>query len=98
MLMLAGIQFGFTIPILGWDALNILPIFMAATQAWQQSMTPATDMAQQKMLLFFMPIMMLVMFYNMPSALVLYWSTNTVIMIAQQLIQKKRAALKKMQK
>lgn len=78
--------------------LNILPIFMAAAQAWQQSMTPATDAAQQKMLLFFMPVMMLVMFYMMPSALVLYWSANTVIMIAQQLIQKKRAALKKMQK
>ena len=77
--------------------LNILPIFMAAVQAWQQSMTPATDAAQQKMLLFFMPVMMLVMFYSMPSALVLYWSTNTVIMIAQQLIQKQRAALKKMQ-
>ncbi|MBI2440181.1 MAG: membrane protein insertase YidC [Lentisphaerae bacterium] len=75
--------------------LNILPIFMAATQAWQQSMTPATDAAQQKMLLWFMPVMMLVMFYMMPSALVLYWSTNTVIMVAQQLIQKKRAALKK---
>lgn len=90
------IPFGFTVPLLGWDALNILPIFMAATQAWQQSMTPATDAAQQKMLLFFMPVMMLVMFYSMPSALVLYWSTNTVIMIAQQLIQKNRAALKKM--
>ncbi|MFH1477032.1 MAG: membrane protein insertase YidC [Verrucomicrobiota bacterium] len=90
------IKFGFTIPLLGWDALNILPIFMAATQAWQQSMTPATDAAQQKMMLFFMPVMMLVMFYSMPSALVLYWSTNTVIMIAQQLIQKERAALKKM--
>jgi len=71
---------------------------MAATQAWQQSMTPATDAAQQKMLLYLMPGMMLVMFYTMPSALVLYWSTNTVIMIAQQLIQKNRAALKKMQK
>jgi YidC/Oxa1 family membrane protein insertase len=75
--------------------LNILPIFMAAAQAWQQSMTPATDQAQQKMMLFFMPVMMLVMFYSMPSALVLYWSTNTVIMIAQQLIQKERVALKK---
>ncbi len=76
--------------------LNILPIFMAAAQAWQQSMTPATDAAQQKMLLFFMPVMMLVMFYMMPAALVLYWSANTVIMIAQQLIQKQRAALQKM--
>jgi len=92
------IPFGFTVPLLGWDALNILPIFMAAAQAWQQSMTPATDAAQQKMLLYLMPGMMLVMFYTMPSALVLYWSANTVSMIAQQLIQKQRAALKNMPK
>ena len=57
-------------------------------------MTPAADATQQKMMLFFMPVMMLVMFYNMPSALVLYWSTNQVIMIAQLIIQKKRTAMK----
>lgn len=72
--------------------LNILPIFMAASQAWQQALMPATDPNQQKMMLFFMPVMMLVMFYMMPSALVLYWSANQCIMIAQQLIQKKRSA------
>jgi len=70
--------------------LNILPIFMAATQAWQQSLMPAGDPVQQKVMLVFMPIMMLVMFYMMPSALVLYWSTNQTIVIAQQLIQKYR--------
>ena len=53
-----------------------------------------TDPMQQKLMLWFMPIMMLFMFYNMPSALVLYWSTNQVIMIAQLMIQKKRSALK----
>jgi membrane protein insertase Oxa1/YidC/SpoIIIJ len=42
----------------------------------------------------FMPVMMLVMFYMMPSALVLYWTTNQCIMIAQQLVNKKRTALK----
>jgi len=72
--------------------LNILPIFMAATQAWQQSLMPATDPNQQKMMLFFMPVMMLVMFYMMPSALVLYWSANQCIVIVQQLIQKQRTA------
>jgi len=73
--------------------LNILPIFMAATQAWQQSLMPATDPNQQKMMLFFMPIMMLVMFYMMPSALVLYWSASQCLVIAQQLLQKKSAPL-----
>lgn len=72
--------------------LNILPIFMAASQAWQQTLMPATDPNQQKMMLFFMPVMMLVMFYMMPSALVLYWSANQCIVIVQQLIQKKRTA------
>ena len=68
--------------------LNILPIFMAVTQAWQQSLMPATDPNQQKMMLYFMPAMMLVMFYMMPSALVLYWSANQCIVIFQQLSQK----------
>ena len=72
--------------------LNILPIFMAATQAWQQILMPAGDPNQQKMMLFFMPVMMMVMFYMMPSALVLYWSANQCIVIVQQLIQKKRKA------
>jgi len=73
--------------------LNILPIFMAVTQMWQQSLMPTTDPNQQKMMLFFMPIMMLVMFYMMPSALVLYWSASQCLVIAQQLLQKKSAPL-----
>ncbi|MDO9542335.1 MAG: membrane protein insertase YidC, partial [Kiritimatiellia bacterium] len=74
--------------------LNILPIFMAASQAWQQTLMPAADQNQQKMMLFFMPAVMLVMFYMMPSALVLYWSANQCIVIVQQLIQKKRTAMR----
>ena len=77
--------------------LNILPIFMAVTMAWQQKLTPTGDPNQQKMMLFFMPAMMLFMFYNMPSALVLYWSANQCIMIVQMLLQKKRLATGKAQ-
>jgi len=74
--------------------LNILPIFMAATMFWQQKLMPSTDPNQQKIMAVFMPIMMLVMFYMMPSALVLYWSASQCIMIAQQLMQKKRSDMK----
>ncbi|OQW96866.1 MAG: hypothetical protein BWK77_03390 [Verrucomicrobia bacterium A1] len=81
------------IPFVG--SLNILPIFMAATMAWQQKLTPSAggDPAQQKMMMF-MPVMMLVLFYNIASGLVLYWSTNQVLMITQQLLmqRKKKAA------
>jgi YidC/Oxa1 family membrane protein insertase len=83
----------FTIPIIGWDALNILPILMAATMMWQQKLTPtAGDAQQQKMMAVMMPIMMLFFFYSMPSGLVLYWTTSQVLMIAQMLIKKKKAA------
>ena len=78
--------------------LNILPIFMAATQVWQQTLMPATDPNQQKIMMFFMPAIMLVMFYMMPSALVLYWSANQCIVIIQQLIQKRKRPVQAVEK
>jgi len=72
-------------------SLNILPLFMAATQAWQQHLTPTGgDPAQQKMMMF-MPVIMLMFLYNMPAALVLYWTANQVLMIVQLLRQKRMA-------
>ena len=75
-------------------SINILPIFMAVTMAWQQKLTPTGgDPAQQKMMMF-MPIMMLFFFYTFASGLVLYWSTNQCLMIAQLLTQKRKQAAK----
>ena len=73
-------------------SLNILPIFMAATMFWQQKLTPSAsaDPNQQKIMMF-MPIMMLVMFYNFASGLALYWTTQNILMIAQQLTMKKKS-------
>ena len=57
---------------------------MTVTQIWQQKLTPSGgDPAQQKMLMWMMPIMMLMFLYSMPSALVLYWTANQVAMIVQ---------------
>jgi len=89
----------FTIPIIGWDALNILPILMAVTMMWQQKLTTGTNAAatpeqqqQQKMMMIMMPIMMLFFFYTMPSGLVLYWTTSQVLMILQMLVKKTKTA------
>jgi YidC/Oxa1 family membrane protein insertase len=74
-------------------ALNILPFFMAGTMLLQSKLTPAMgDPAQQKMMMWMMPGMMLFMFYTMPSALVLYWTVSQVLAIAQLLWQKKKSA------
>ena len=67
-----------------FGGLNILPILMAATMALQSALTPSTgDRSQQRMMMVFMPIMMLVMFYNFASALSLYWTLSQVISIGQ---------------
>jgi YidC/Oxa1 family membrane protein insertase len=77
------LPFGFAIPLLGWSAINILPILMAVTMAWQQKLTPSTGDAQQQKIMMIMPVMMLFFFYNFASGLSLYWTTNQVLMIIQ---------------
>lgn len=68
-----------TIPI------RILPIVMIATQFLSTKMTPTptADPSQQRMMML-MPLIFGFMFYNLPSGLVLYYVTSTVVSIAQQ--------------
>jgi len=65
-------------------SLNILPLVMAAVTIVQSKLTPAMgDPAQQKMMTWMMPLMMLFFFYSMPAALSLYWTVSTVLAIGQ---------------
>jgi YidC/Oxa1 family membrane protein insertase len=67
-------------------AIHILPIIMIASQFFMQKMTPqpaGTDPSQQKMMMF-MPIIFGVMFYNLPSGLVLYYLTSNLVSMGQQ--------------
>ena len=65
-------------------SLNILPLVMAAVTIVQSKLTPAMgDPAQQKMMTWMMPLMMLFFFYSMPAALSLYWTVSTILAIAQ---------------
>ena len=78
-----------------FGGLNILPILMAATMALQSALTPqAGDKSQQRMMIVMMPVMMLVMFYNFPSALSLYWTLSQVLSIAQMYWIRKHTAAK----
>ena len=75
--------------------LNILPIFMALTMALQSALTPSTgDKNQQRMMVVFMPIMMLVMFYNFPSALSLYWTLSQIFSIVQMWLIRRHSSVK----
>ncbi|MDD5128081.1 MAG: membrane protein insertase YidC [Candidatus Omnitrophica bacterium] len=76
-----------SIPLLG-NQVNILPILMAIGMFVQQkiSMVKATGEAaqQQKIMSIIMPIMFGVIFYQMPSGLVLYWFVNSILMLSYQ--------------
>lgn len=61
-----------------------LILIMTALMVWQQKMTPAAGMdpIQQKMMMA-MPIVMLIMLYNLPSGLTLYWTVSQIFSILQ---------------
>lgn len=83
----------FSLPLIG-NSINILPLMMVGMMAVQQKMTQvgsAKDMteeqkSQQKMMMLMMPVIFGFMFYGMPSGLVLYWLTNTILMTTGQRI------------
>ncbi|MFH1198550.1 MAG: membrane protein insertase YidC [Candidatus Omnitrophota bacterium] len=77
-----------SIPMLG-EYINILPIIMAVGMFIQQKLSMAnmtgSSAEQQKMMLIIMPVMFGIIFYNMPSGLVLYWFINSMLMLAYQI-------------
>ena len=67
------------------DSLFILPVIQGLLIFVQQRMTPNTmDPAQAKVMLYFMPLMMMAIYFFMPAGLTLYSVTNTVLTFAQQ--------------
>lgn len=80
---------------LPFGGLNVLPILMALTTGLQSAFTPSTgDKSQQRMMMVFMPVMMLVMFYSFPSALSLYWFLSNLISIGQMWIIRRQTVQK----
>ena len=78
-----------------FGGLNILPILMAVSTGLQSAFTPSTgDKNQQKMMMIFMPLMMLFMFYSFPSALSLYWFLSNLFSIVQMWIIRRQTAAK----
>jgi YidC/Oxa1 family membrane protein insertase len=62
--------------------IRILPVVMALSGLLQQRMTP-TDPRQGSQM-YFMNVLMLVFFYNLPSGLVLYWTVMNLLTALQQ--------------
>ncbi len=90
-----SIPLPFSLPFIG-NEFHLLPLIMTGAMIFQQKFTqvkmegqdPTMEM-QQKMMTVMMPVVFLFIFYTMPSGLVLYWLTNTVLMTLYQLRLKK---------
>jgi YidC/Oxa1 family membrane protein insertase len=85
-------------PFFGWikdlsaaDPYYVTPLLLGAGMFMQQKMTPnpSMDKTQEKVMLM-MPIIFTAMFFSMPSGMVIYMITNTVISIAQQQLINRR--------
>jgi YidC/Oxa1 family membrane protein insertase len=77
-----------SLPVIG-NEINILPILMAIGMFFQQKTSMVSisqnQAEQQKIMMIVMPIMFGVLFYHMPSGLVLYWFINSSLTLAYQL-------------
>jgi YidC/Oxa1 family membrane protein insertase len=68
------------------DPYYVLPVIMGATMFIQQKITPTTMDPTQAKIMLVLPIGMTFLFVNFPAGLVLYWMTNNILTITQQLV------------
>ena len=86
-----------------WDPpsfllIGVWPCLMGLTMYLQQKLNPAPpDPIQQKIFMFF-PIFLTVILAPFPSGLVIYWTFNNVLTMAQQVIIMRRTTVKTFQK
>jgi YidC/Oxa1 family membrane protein insertase len=66
------------------DPLYITPLIMGATMFLQQKMTPSPGDPTQAKIMLLMPVVFTFIFLSFPSGLVVYWTANNVLSIAQQ--------------
>jgi YidC/Oxa1 family membrane protein insertase len=68
------------------DPYYILPIIMGITMIIQQKLQPSQMDPRQARLMLLMPAFLTVLFLNFPAGLVLYWMTNNLLSIGQQVV------------
>jgi YidC/Oxa1 family membrane protein insertase len=79
----------FSIPFLGSD-IRLLPLLYIASMIFSmkqsQASTAGNPQAQSmnKMMIYFMPVMLFFVLYNAPSGLILYWAVMNIFTIIQQ--------------
>ena len=72
------------------DPYYVLPVIMGITMFVQQKLNPAPPDPMQEKLMMALPFVFTFMFAFFPSGLVLYWTVNNILSIAQQWVITRR--------
>ena len=89
---------GFRLPLLGWDALRLLPFLYVGSQLLYGKFTQTPDQKgnpQMKLMLYAMPVVFFFILYDVPSGLLLYWIMSNILTMVQQVGLNKYMARKK---
>ncbi len=68
------------------DPYYVLPVLMGVSMFIQQKITPTTMDPTQAKIMLILPVGLTFLFINFPAGLVLYWLTNNVLTITQQVL------------
>jgi YidC/Oxa1 family membrane protein insertase len=79
------------LPIAGWR-INILPLVMTAINIAAGIIYTWGFQARDKIQLYLMSLVFLLLLYNSPSALVLYWTMNNIFSLVKHVVNKSKRA------
>ncbi|MDR1175874.1 MAG: membrane protein insertase YidC [Treponema sp.] len=88
----------FSIPILGWTDIRMLPFIYVGSQLLYGKVTQTPDQqsnAQMKMMLYAMPVIFFFILYDVPSGLLIYWIMSNLLTLVQQVAINRYIAAKK---
>jgi YidC/Oxa1 family membrane protein insertase len=78
-------------PFVGWvtdlsvaDPYYVWPVMMGASMFLQQKLNPSIGDPTQQKIMMMLPVVFTFLFMTFPAGLVIYWTTNNVLTIAQQ--------------
>ena len=76
--------FGWITDLSAKDPYFVLPVLMGVTMLIQQKLNPPPADPIQAKVMGMLPIIFTVMFAMFPAGLVLYWTVNSILSVAQQ--------------
>jgi YidC/Oxa1 family membrane protein insertase len=90
--------FNFSIPLLGWNSLRLLPFIYLGSQLLYGFATKTPEQEgnpSMKMMMYAMPVMFFFILYDVPSGLLVFWIFSNVFTLVQQIVLNKYLAKKK---